>query len=162
VRPTGVASETLPLLVIAVVQPDLISLTRIDLESSRLQAMILEAGLELQVLSELQLQQSIDEILQLCFNSDVWIFAYGSLIWNPIIKYSDRYIFGTVYGWHRRFCHWTPLGRGTPENLGLVLGLDRGGSCRGIIYRVAASDVTTELLLLFAISHKYAIAYCHC
>jgi glutathione-specific gamma-glutamylcyclotransferase len=125
-----------------------VTLTRIDLESNRLQAMIAQAGLELQILTEVQLQQSIDEILQQCLASDIWIFAYGSLIWNPIIKYSDRCV-GIVYGWHRRFCHWTPLGRGTPENPGLVLGLDRGGSCRGIIYRVAASDVATELLLLW-------------
>jgi glutathione-specific gamma-glutamylcyclotransferase len=67
-----------------------VTLTRIDLESSCLQAMILQAGLGLQILTELELQQSIDEILQQCLASDVWIFAYGSLIWNPIIKYSDR------------------------------------------------------------------------
>jgi glutathione-specific gamma-glutamylcyclotransferase len=93
-------------------------------------------------------KQSIDEILQQCLASDIWVFAYGSLIWNPIFKYSDRCV-GIVYGWHRHFCLWTPLGRGTPENPGLVLGLDRGGSCRGIIYRVAANDVATELLLLW-------------
>lgn len=124
------------------------TLTRIDLESSRLQAMIAQAGLGLQILTEAQLQQSIDGILQLCLASDIWIFAYGSLIWNPIIRYSDRCV-GTVYSWHRRFCLWTPLGRGTPDHPGLVLGLDRGGSCRGIVYRVAASDVATELLLLW-------------
>jgi cation transport protein ChaC len=110
--------------------------------------MIAQAGLELQILTEVQLQQSIDEILQQCLASDIWIFAYGSLIWNPIFKYSDRCV-GTIYSWHRRFCHWTPVGRGTPDNPGLVLGLDRGGSCRGIVYRVAAHDVATELLLLW-------------
>jgi glutathione-specific gamma-glutamylcyclotransferase len=124
------------------------TLTRIDLESSRLQAMISQAGLGLQILTELQLQQSIDEILQQSLASNVWIFAYGSLIWNPIFKYSDRCV-GTVYGWHRRFCLWTPLGRGTPDHPGLVLGLDRGGSCRGIVYQLDASDVATELLLLW-------------
>ncbi len=126
------------------------TLTRIDLESSRLQAMISQAGLKLQILTEAQLQQSIDETLQQqCSNgSDVWIFAYGSLIWNPIIKYSDCCV-GTVHGWHRRFCLWTPVGRGTPDNPGLVLGLDCSGSCRGVAYHIAATDVTTELQLLW-------------
>lgn len=124
------------------------TLTRIDLESGRLQAMILQAGLGLQILTQAQLQQSIDETLQQCLASDVWIFAYGSLIWNPILKFSARCI-GTIYGWHRRFCLWTPVGRGTPNNPGLVLGLDRGGSCRGVVYQVAATDVVAELQLLW-------------
>ena len=124
------------------------TLTRMDLESSRLQAMISQAGLGLHLLTEDQLQQSIDDILQQCLGADVWIFAYGSLIWNPIFLYSDRRV-GKVYGWHRRFCHWTPVGRGTPGNPGLVLGLDRGGSCRGVAYQIAASDVATELQLLW-------------
>lgn len=124
------------------------TLTRMDLESSRLQAMISQAGLGWHLLTEEQLQQSIDDILQQRLGLDVWIFAYGSLIWNPIFLYSDRCV-GTVYGWHRRFCHWTPVGRGTPDNPGLVLGLDRGGSCRGVAYQIAASDVANELQLLW-------------
>ena len=68
--------------------------------------------------------------------------------WNPILKFSDRTV-GTVYGRHRRFCLWTPVGRGTPDNPGLVLGLDRGGSCRGVAYRIPAADVATELRLLW-------------
>ncbi len=90
------------------------TLTRIDLESGRLQAIISQAGLGLQILTEAQLQQSIDETLQQCLECDVWIFAYGSLIWNPIVKFSARCV-GTVYGRHRRFCLWTPVGRGTPD-----------------------------------------------
>lgn len=125
------------------------SLTRTDLESQRLQNMILKSGLELDVLSEGQLQASISEILkQQEPDSDIWLFAYGSLIWNPIFKFAERRI-GTIYGLHRRFCLWAPLGRGTPDNPGLVLGLDRGGSCRGIAYRIAAADVPSELLLLW-------------
>jgi len=125
-----------------------VTLTRIDLESGRLQAIISQAGLGLQILTEAQLQQSIDETLQQCLECDVWIFAYGSLIWNPIVKFSARCV-GTVYGRHRRFCLWTPVGRGTPDNPGLVLGLDRGGSCRGVASQVAATDVATELQLLW-------------
>lgn len=125
------------------------SLTRSDLESRRLQQTILQLNPGAKILSEDQLQESIGEtIKQLKPDSDVWIFAYGSLIWNPIVKFVEQRV-GTIYGWHRRFCLWVPQGRGTPDNPGLVLGLDRGGSCRGIAYRIAAADVPSELLLLW-------------
>ena len=100
-------------------------------------------------LSEDQLQESMRQTLgHLPPSSDVWIFAYGSLIWNPIFRFAEQRV-GTIYGWHRRFCLWAPIGRGTPENPGLVLGLDKGGSCRGIVYRIAATDVPSELMLLW-------------
>ena len=81
-------------------------------------------------------------------DEDVWIFGYGSLMWNPAIHYAER-LPCLVRGWHRSFCLWTPMGRGTPDNPGLVLALDRGGSCRGVTYRVAARDRETELPLLW-------------
>lgn len=125
------------------------SLTRSDLEERRLQQLILQSGRKVNVLTEGQLQESIRETLkQQKLDSDVWIFAYGSLIWNPTFNFVEQRI-GTIYGWHRRFCLWVPQGRGTPDNPGLVLGLDRGGSCRGIAYRIAATDVPSELLLLW-------------
>ncbi|MES1022743.1 gamma-glutamylcyclotransferase [Gloeocapsa sp. BRSZ] len=126
----------------------MIALTRAYLESRKLQELVLQSGLDLRVLNETELEQSIQDILKGRSHSDVWIFAYGSLIWNPTVKFSDRRV-GIIYGWHRRFCLWTPLGRGTPENPGLMLGLDRGGSCRGIAYRIPAEDVLTELLILW-------------
>ena len=52
-------------------------------------------------------------------------------------------------GYHRRFCLWTRLGRGTPENPGLTLGLDRGGSCRGVVYRIAEEAMQSELNLIW-------------
>ncbi|MBV6623688.1 MAG: gamma-glutamylcyclotransferase [Rivularia sp. (in: Bacteria)] len=125
------------------------SLTRADLESSRLHNMISQSGLGMQLLSESQLQESIRLTLNSHkSSSDVWLFAYGSLIWNPIFKYTERRV-GTIYGWHRRFCLRAPVGRGTPENPGLVLGLDCGGSCRGVVYRIAEKDVRSELSLLW-------------
>lgn len=125
------------------------SLTRSDLEERRLQQIILQSGRRVNVLSEAQLQESLSETLKHQKpDSDVWIFAYGSLIWNPIFNFVEQRV-GTIHGWHRRFCLWVPLGRGTPDNPGLVLGLDRGGSCRGIAYRIAATDVPLELPLLW-------------
>lgn len=125
------------------------SLTRHDLESKRLQQMIAQSGLTVRALTEEELQTSLDATLsQHPIDTDVWIFAYGSLIWNPCFPFLDRQI-GSIHGWHRQFCLWTPLGRGTPDNPGLVLGLDRGGSCRGVIYRIAAAVVRSELQLVW-------------
>lgn len=125
------------------------SITRTDLESKFLQQIITKAEIGICVLTEAELEASIASTLQRQDpNSDIWLFAYGSLIWNPVIHFVDRQV-GTIYGWHRQFCLWTPLGRGTPDNPGLVLALDRGGSCRGVIYRIAAASVRSELLLLW-------------
>ena len=78
----------------------------------------------------------------------VWLFAYGSLIWNPALRFTRR-CFARVHGWHRRFCLSTIAGRGTPEAPGLVLGLDRGGACAGAAFHVAEEWVEEELTLLW-------------
>jgi cation transport protein ChaC len=75
---------------------------------------------------------------------DVWLFAYGSLIWNPLIYFVEKRV-GMVGGYHRCFCLWTRLGRGTPEKPGLTLGLERGGACRGVLYRIAEAVAAQEL-----------------
>jgi cation transport protein ChaC len=79
---------------------------------------------------------------------DVWVFAYGSLIWNPTIHTVERRR-AELRGYHRRFCLWTHLGRGTPDCPGLMLALERGGSCCGVAYRIAAPQVEHELMILW-------------
>lgn len=64
------------------------------------------------------------------------VFAYGSLIWKPGFPHLSAHP-ALLRGYHRRFCIWSHRYRGTPEAPGLVLGLDRGGACRGIVFRVA-------------------------
>ena len=68
---------------------------------------------------------------------DFWVFGYGSLMWRPGFKYIERAI-ATVHGYHRALCIYSHVHRGTREAPGLVLGLDRGGSCKGVAFRVAA------------------------
>ena len=68
---------------------------------------------------------------------DLWIFAYGSLIWRPGFDHLEVRP-ARLWGWHRALCVSSWHHRGTAETPGLVLGLDRGGSCRGVVYRVAA------------------------
>jgi len=74
----------------------------------------------------------------------VWIFAYGSLMWSPEINFAER-LPARVHGWHRGFCLYSPEYRGTRAKPGLVLGLDRGGSCRGIAYRLNPATLATEI-----------------
>ena len=64
---------------------------------------------------------------------DVWVFAYGSLMWNPGFDYLERRP-ALLHGYHRAFCIYSNYYRGTDEQLGVVLGLDRGGACRGLAF----------------------------
>jgi cation transport protein ChaC len=80
--------------------------------------------------------------------ADIWIFAYGSLMWNPSFHYSEH-CQATLRDWHRSFCLWNPLGRGTPEHPRLTLALENGGQTNGVAFRFPAAEVKTELELCF-------------
>ncbi len=68
-----------------------------------------------------------------------WVFAYGSLIWHPDFEFSERHLV-RIHGYHRAFCISSTRYRGTPELPGVVLGLDRGGSCHGVVYRMKSGQ----------------------
>lgn len=77
-------------------------------------------------------------------SGDLWVFGYGSLMWDPGFEFS-RSAPALLYGYHRAFCVYSTRYRGTPERPGLVLGLDRGGCCRGIAFLVAERQIERVL-----------------
>ena len=124
-------------------------LTREALREGFVHKMIANSGSALPLLTDQERQASLEGTLAARPSAgDVWLFAYGSLIWNPAFHYVEKQTV-LIRGWHRQFCLSTPIGRGTPDRPGLVLGLDRGGSCRGVAFRIAASEAETELELVW-------------
>jgi glutathione-specific gamma-glutamylcyclotransferase len=86
----------------------------------------------------------VQDLLKRHNPNPLWLFAYGSLIWKPdyIALEHKR---GVAYGWHRSFCLELKSWRGTPELPGLMLALDRGGSCEGVVYRLPDNDHHDQL-----------------
>ncbi len=79
---------------------------------------------------------------------DVWVFGYGSLMWNPAIRVAESRK-ALVRGYRRSFCLTLSAIRGSVENPGLMLGIDRGGSCAGIAHRIEAAEIDSELSILW-------------
>ncbi|MDE0702622.1 MAG: gamma-glutamylcyclotransferase [Rhodospirillaceae bacterium] len=125
-------------------------LTREVILSGALRDYIRANAPDVPILSDEELEASWRETLaarpggSAARGGDVWVFGYGSLIWNPAIRFVERRI-ARLYGYHRRFCLWTHLGRGTPERPGLMLGLEPGGSCVGMAFRIAAEAADEEI-----------------
>ncbi len=132
------------------VKPIAQGITRETLKNWRVAALARERdGVRASIASEDQLLESRRLVIADDADvSDFWVFGYGSLIYNPIIDHSQRAIAST-YGYHRRFCLWTTIGRGSPDCPGLVLSLDRGGSCKGIAFQLNPKNAIGELDLLW-------------
>ncbi|CAN5429492.1 gamma-glutamylcyclotransferase [soil metagenome] len=77
-------------------------------------------------------------------HSDLWVFGYASLIWRPEFE-SEETRPAAVHGWHRALQMRSRVNRGTPECPGLVFALVRGGSCRGMVYRIDKSRGRAEM-----------------
>jgi len=80
---------------------------------------------------------------------DLWVFAYGSLIWRPSFEWRERHCV-TLRGYHRSLCLWSHDHRGSQDLPGVVFGLNRGGSCRGVAYRISGEQVRSTFEQLWA------------
>ena len=119
----------------------------------------MQASGKYQPLTPEERERSLREILaHVRSGEDVWLFGYGSLMWNPMVHHTERRP-GLVHGYHRRYCFWVRMGRGSPEVPGLMLGLDRGGSCRGMAFRIPADLAEAELTLIWR-REMLSGAYC--
>jgi cation transport protein ChaC len=82
-------------------------------------------------------------------HEDLWIFAYGSLIWKPDFDYAERRP-AKVHGWHRALKMWSRINRGTPERPGLVFGMLSGGCCQGMVFRIPKHEGREVLTRLWS------------
>jgi cation transport protein ChaC len=124
-------------------------LTRDSILSGKIHEIVKAEDSSMRLLTEEERRESLLSMFSdRKINQDVWIFGYGSLIWNPAIHFERKDIM-TIYGFHRKFCLKTYLGRGNKEAPGLVLGLDHGGSCRGIAFKIPAKIAAHELEIIW-------------
>ncbi len=125
-------------------------ITRETLRDDAIRRMVAASAPDMRLLTDAERAASLDATLAARPDADagVWLFAYGSLIWNPALHFDQRRL-ARVHGWHRSFCLSTQAGRGTPANPGLVLGLDRGGACTGAAFHIPEALVQDELDLLW-------------
>ena len=125
-------------------------ITREALRDDAMRRMIAASAPDMRLLTDEERAASLEATLaqRPGASEGVWLFAYGSLIWNPALHFDQRRL-ARIHGWHRSFCLSTQAGRGTPANPGLVLGLDRGGACTGAAFHVPEALMEDELSLLW-------------
>ncbi|MEM7172607.1 MAG: gamma-glutamylcyclotransferase [Pseudomonadota bacterium] len=87
---------------------------------------------------------------------DFWVFGYGSLMWNPGFAHQEA-CQAKLHGYHRRFCVFSHNHRGTPDKPGLVFGLDRGGACRGMAYRISHDQGPAVMAYLYEREMVYGV-----
>lgn len=99
------------------------------------------AAKQFKLLTPTELEHSMTHSLQHWDQqSDLWLFAYGSLIWRPEFSFIEQRP-AKLPGYHRALCLWSRINRGTPDIPGVVFALDQGGECEGVAYRIAADQV---------------------
>lgn len=127
-------------------------ITREVLENDAVRAAMNETHPEVPLLADDTLRESMERTLDQrpasVDTEGVWLFAYGSLLWNPCIEVAERCP-ARLHGYHRDFRLKLTYGRGTPDRPALMLGLVPGGSCRGVALRVPAGILKRELMLVW-------------
>jgi glutathione-specific gamma-glutamylcyclotransferase len=125
------------------------TLSRRYLEEGQMRALYIAAVDDKRALTDEQLSALLTATLaRKPKGAGWWVFAYGSLLWNPLFPVAEARA-GSVHGLHRRFCLRSVASRGTVERPGLVLALEPGGACHGVVYRLPSPLALDELHLLF-------------
>jgi glutathione-specific gamma-glutamylcyclotransferase len=93
-------------------------------------------------------QSRIDTLSKTNLEDGLWVFGYGSLMWKPEFPYIERMI-GKLEGYHRDFCVWAIISRGTPEKPGLSLGLKPGGMTHGMLFKIAPEHIEKVTIQLW-------------
>ena len=125
------------------------TLSRRYLEEGQMRTLYLAAVTDGRALTDEQLSASLTATLaKKPKGAGWWVFAYGSLLWNPLFPVAEARA-AVVHGLHRRFCLRSLASRGTPEQPGLVLALEPGGACQGVVYRLPSPLALDELHLLW-------------
>ena len=127
-----------------------ISMNRKNIKEDKIRILAKEHGFAEMLLDDKTLLESRQSLVpdNRNPNKDIWVFGYGSLIWNPIVEISEKRI-AKAYGYHRKFCLKTEIGRGNKHEPGLVLGLNNGGSTSGIALKINNKLASSELDLIW-------------
>jgi len=123
-------------------------LTREKLLSGEIERLVHDSQNNIERMTDDQRAELVDQTLSALSNSELWVFGYGSLIWNPALNYEEKRRC-SIQGFEKKFCFWTTLSRGTVERPGLMMGLVEGDSCNGVAFRIDAKNAATELDVLF-------------
>ena len=127
----------------------ILTLTRDNIAQDFVRGTIRKLRPQTKVWTDEQLAASLDKTLNGRNTANgVWVFGYGSLLWNPAFDFEERRT-AKIHGWRRQFCMRAPTGRGSPDFPGLLLALESGGSCWGEIYRIAPNKIGSELRILW-------------
>lgn len=127
---------------------DKFELTREALLNGDVERLVHERHRDLKRMPDEQRAELIDLTVNALDGADLWVFGYGSLIWNPAMHYVDQRPC-SITGYEKKFCFWTTLSRGSVENPGLMMGLMSGGACNGVAFRIDTKNIATELDILF-------------
>jgi len=125
-----------------------IQLNKKNIQSDKLRTFVREQGLGRKLLDDETLLKSRRSLVPDNTKNDVWLFGYGSLIWNPVIKPVKK-LKVKSFGYRRRYCLKTQIGRGSKNFPGLVLGLENGGSVTGEALKVNNKKIYEELELVW-------------
>lgn len=127
-----------------------VKLTRQSILDGSIQASVRALlGPGVRLMSDAERSEQIETMLRVAPQpGQIWVFAFGSLIWNPAFEFVERRV-ARIHGFHRQFCLWSRAGRGSPERPGLMLSLESGGSCTGVAYRLGEGTERTELDVLW-------------